>query len=189
VFYLLPGNGAARAVGTAVVPNAVAVPRLLNDPAKGVEHLVGDRHLWRVSKGKIFGRDNAASFEGAVAELQADPARHIFDCGVDVAGPTEVVRKELGEGVTLEPEPLCALLTECGVTNPTAIAQPGWHPLWEPEDWWTIILGSGYRSTVEALSAGNRERVRAASVAGVREADVRQIRADVALCHGAAANA
>jgi hypothetical protein len=49
----------------------------------------------------------------------------------------------------------------------------------EPEDWWTIILGSGYRLTVEALSPENRERVRAASIAGVRDADIRQIRADV----------
>ena len=68
------------------------------DPAQGIGQLVGERHLRRARKGEIFGRDDAASFEGAVTELQADPARHILDCGVDVAGPTEVVRKDRGEG-------------------------------------------------------------------------------------------
>ena len=35
---------------------------------------------------------------GESTELQADPARHILDCGVDIAGSAEVVRKDLGEG-------------------------------------------------------------------------------------------
>jgi SAM-dependent methyltransferase len=78
-----------------------------------------------------------------------------------------------------EPGPLCDLLRECGVPSPEAIAEPGWHPLAAPEDWWTIILGSGYRSTVESLSPEKREIVRTASIEGVRQADIRQIRTDV----------
>jgi len=78
-----------------------------------------------------------------------------------------------------EPDPLRALLLECGVSDPEVVAEPGWHPLRTPEDWWTIILGSGYRSTVDALSPPNREQVRTASIDGVRRADIRQIRTDV----------
>ena len=78
-----------------------------------------------------------------------------------------------------EPAPLRALLLECGVCDPEAMAEPGWHPLQAPEDWWTIVLGTGYRSTVEALSQINRERVRTASIDGVRRADIRRIRTDV----------
>ncbi len=78
-----------------------------------------------------------------------------------------------------EPDPLCALLLECGVSDPEAVAEQGWHPLRAPEDWWTIVLGSGYRSTVEALLPANRERVRSAAIAGVRQAEIRQIRTDV----------
>jgi SAM-dependent methyltransferase len=78
-----------------------------------------------------------------------------------------------------EPDPLRALLLECGVSDPEAVAEPGWHPLQAPEDWWTIVLGTGYRSTVEALSPLNRERVRTASIDGVRRADIRRIRTDV----------
>jgi hypothetical protein len=65
------------------------------------------------------------------------------------------------------------------VSDPEVVDEPGWHPLPAPEDWWTIVLGSGYRSTVETLSPKNRERVRAASIDGVRRADIRQIRTDV----------
>jgi SAM-dependent methyltransferase len=78
-----------------------------------------------------------------------------------------------------EPEPLCALLLECGVTDPEVVIEAGWHPIRAPEDWWTIVLGSGYRSTVDALSPLNRERVRAASIEGVRLAEIRQLRTDV----------
>jgi len=78
-----------------------------------------------------------------------------------------------------EPDPLRALLLECGVSDPEVVAEPGWHPLRAPEDWWTIVLGTGYRSTVDALSPLNRERVRISSIDGVRRADIRQIRTDV----------
>jgi len=107
-----------------------------------------------------------------------EPADGIFWEAVQREDP-ELYRSIKSWSKLFEPEPLCALLAECGVTNPTAIAEPGWHPLWDPEDWWTIILGSGYRSTVESLSAENRERVRTASIAGVKEAGIRQIRTDV----------
>jgi SAM-dependent methyltransferase len=78
-----------------------------------------------------------------------------------------------------EPDPLRALLLECGVSDPEAMAEAGWHPLRTPEDWWAIILGTGYRSTVEALSPLKRERVRTISIDGVRRADIRQIRTAV----------
>jgi SAM-dependent methyltransferase len=78
-----------------------------------------------------------------------------------------------------EPDPLCALLLECGVTMPQAVAEPGWHSLRAPEDWWTIVLGSGYRSTVEALSPAKRKRVKRACIDGVQKARIQQIRTDV----------
>jgi SAM-dependent methyltransferase len=107
-----------------------------------------------------------------------EPADGIFWEAVQCED-SELYRSIRSWSKLFEPEPLCELLAECGVTNPTAIAEPGWHPLLNPEDWWTIILGSGYRSTVESLSAENRERVRTASIAGVEEAGIRQIRTDV----------
>jgi len=39
------------------------------------------------------------------------------------------------------------------------------HPLRSPEDWWAIVLGTGYRGTVEQLSAEEREHVRKSCLA------------------------
>jgi len=79
----------------------------------------------------------------------------------------------------VEPDPLRALLVECGVSDPVVVAEPGTHPLNTPEDWWTIILGWGHRSTVDALSPANRERVRVTTIDAVRREKIREIRANV----------
>jgi ubiquinone/menaquinone biosynthesis C-methylase UbiE len=79
----------------------------------------------------------------------------------------------------VEPEPLRTLLIECGVPDPEVVEEPGRHPLNSPEDWWTIVLGSGYRSTVEALTPSARELVRVATIEAVRRQKIREIRADV----------
>jgi hypothetical protein len=65
------------------------------------------------------------------------------------------------------------------LTDPDVVAEPGTHPLDTPEDWWTIILGSGYRSTVDALFPPVREKVRVANIEAVRREKIREIRADV----------
>jgi ubiquinone/menaquinone biosynthesis C-methylase UbiE len=90
----------------------------------------------------------------------------------------------------VEPDPLRALLIECGVTNPEVVAESGTHPLNSPEDWWTIILGSGYRSTVEALTPSVRELVSFSTIEDVRRKRIREIRADViyAVARRSAAN-
>jgi ubiquinone/menaquinone biosynthesis C-methylase UbiE len=79
----------------------------------------------------------------------------------------------------VEPDPLRALLVECGVIDPDIVAEPGVHPLETPGDWWTILLGSGYRSTVDALSPPGRERVRVATIEAVGREKIREIRTDV----------
>jgi ubiquinone/menaquinone biosynthesis C-methylase UbiE len=107
-----------------------------------------------------------------------EPADAIFWEAVRREDP-ELYRSVKPWSKIFEPDPLCKLLLDCGVSDPEAVAEPGWHQLRTPEDWWTIILGSGYRSTVNALSPANRERVRIASIDGVRRADIRQIRTNV----------
>jgi ubiquinone/menaquinone biosynthesis C-methylase UbiE len=107
-----------------------------------------------------------------------EPADTIFWEAVRREDP-ELYRSIKPWSKIFEPDPLRAFLLECGVSDPAVVAEPGWHPLRAPEDWWTIVLGSGYRSTVDALSPPNRERVRTASIAGVRRADIQQIHTDV----------
>jgi SAM-dependent methyltransferase len=132
----------------------------------------GIRELWRLVRPNgllaitIWGR---GLFE---------PADGIFWEAVRREDP-ELYRSVKPWSKIFEPDPLCKLLLECGVSDPEAVAEPGWHQLRTPEDWWTIVLASGYRSTVNVLSPANRERVRIASIDGVRRADIRQIRTDV----------
>ena len=59
-----------------------------------------------------------------------------------------------------QPAALERLLEEAGIPAPRAEAEASVHPLAESEDWWTIVLGSGYRGTLEELDAEARSRVR-----------------------------
>lgn len=63
-----------------------------------------------------------------------------------------------------EPASLLALLREAGVERAEVAAEAGEHPIPTPEAWWSAVLGTGYRGTVERLSAEDRERVRRANL-------------------------
>jgi hypothetical protein len=66
------------------------------------------------------------------------------------------------------PEALKALFTQAGVPFPAAEAVPGEYPLNSPEDFWDVVLGSGYRATADALSPAHRAQVRDRAVAELR---------------------
>ena len=93
----------AEAARPSVVPNDVAVRRLLDDPAHRVRYFVRDRDLRRADKCEILGRDDTAPLEEAVAELKLDPARHVLDRRVDVTGPTVVVGESCVKGTSNVP--------------------------------------------------------------------------------------
>jgi hypothetical protein len=76
------------------------------------------------------------------------------------------------------PEALRELLREGGVERSEAVVEPGTHPIRRPEDWWTLVLGTGYRGVVEQLSEGDRSRVRAANLAYFRERGPTAVSAD-----------
>jgi SAM-dependent methyltransferase len=62
-----------------------------------------------------------------------------------------------------EPEGLRALFAEAGVVPVDVVPEAVRHPLASPADWWRIVLGSGYRGTVDQLTPEARERVRRAT--------------------------
>jgi ubiquinone/menaquinone biosynthesis C-methylase UbiE len=68
-----------------------------------------------------------------------------------------------------DPETLRQMLREGGVEAGAVIAENNWHPIHSPEDWWTIVLGSGYRGTVEQLTPTEVTTVKEANVAFVRD--------------------
>ncbi len=78
-----------------------------------------------------------------------------------------------------EPDDLRALLNAAGFVETEVVAEPGSQPVNSPEDWWAMVLGSGYRGTVDQLSAEDRERVRLANFDFIRQASVQSVETNV----------
>lgn len=78
-----------------------------------------------------------------------------------------------------DPEPLRGLFEESGIPGAVTEAEQGFHPTPEPEDWWTVVMGSGYRGTVDALDPAARERVRARTLRNFAATGARRIEANV----------
>ena len=78
-----------------------------------------------------------------------------------------------------EPEALRSLFESAGVKESEVVAEDGIHPVGSPNDWWSMILGSGYRGTVEQLDDNDRERVRLENLEFISRNDVRGVEANV----------
>jgi ubiquinone/menaquinone biosynthesis C-methylase UbiE len=78
-----------------------------------------------------------------------------------------------------EPEALRSLFESAGVKDSEVVAENGIHPVGSPDDWWSMILGSGYRGTVEQLDDNDRERVRKENLDFISRNDVRGVEANV----------
>ena len=77
------------------------------------------------------------------------------------------------------PAALADLLARADVPNPTVVAAQGSQHLGHPDEFWEIVLGSGYRATVDALGPDQRERVRASLLAELRSREITELRTDV----------
>jgi SAM-dependent methyltransferase len=78
-----------------------------------------------------------------------------------------------------DPPALRALLREGGVEDAEIEAVAGTHPIPTPDAWWSAVLGSGYRGTIDQLAPDARERVRTANAEYIRRTGVREIEANV----------
>jgi hypothetical protein len=67
-----------------------------------------------------------------------------------------------------EPQAVRDLLREAGIVDVDVVAEAGHQNLRSPDDWWTIVLGSGFRWTVEQLGPEAAEQVRSANLAEMR---------------------
>ena len=78
-----------------------------------------------------------------------------------------------------DPAGLRKILDEGGVASPKIIAENRLHPIKSPEDWWTIVLGSGYRGTIEQLNPTERQKVKEANLAFIRDEKVSAVETNV----------
>jgi len=77
-----------------------------------------------------------------------------------------------------EPDALRALFAAAGAEAEVA-AEAESQTLRSPEDWWPMVMGTGYRGTVEQLTADAREQVRQTCIDYIRRNDVRSVEANV----------
>ena len=78
-----------------------------------------------------------------------------------------------------DPPSVKAMLNEAEVDTADVVAEDGRHPLNSPDDWWAIVLGSGYRGTIEQLDPEARERVRRANLRFVQNSQIHVVETNV----------
>jgi ubiquinone/menaquinone biosynthesis C-methylase UbiE len=78
-----------------------------------------------------------------------------------------------------EIEDLRTLLEAAGLKELHVEAESGSQPVNSPDDWWAMIMGSGYRGTVEQLDPEAREQVRKQNLDFIKNSAVRSVEANV----------
>lgn len=74
---------------------------------------------------------------------------------------------------------LADLLARGGVENPAVRAAPGWQRLDHLDRFWDIVLGTGYRATIDALGQEQRDIVRERLLSRLRSGGITSVRTDV----------
>ena len=77
------------------------------------------------------------------------------------------------------PDQLRQLLQSGGVPDARVVDESGSQFLHSPQDWWTIVLGSGLRGTVDAMEAATATRIREQTIGWVRDHGVTSIQTNV----------
>jgi ubiquinone/menaquinone biosynthesis C-methylase UbiE len=78
-----------------------------------------------------------------------------------------------------DPPSLRKLFEDSGIANVEIIAESGRHPIPSPEAWWSAVLGSGYRGTLDQLSPEAAARVRQRNENYIRASGTVQVEANV----------
>jgi len=76
-------------------------------------------------------------------------------------------------------EALRELFVEGGAQVPDVAAEMNSHVLGSPDNWWPMVLGTGYRGTIEQLDAESRSRVREECLDFIRATRVQSVEANV----------
>ena len=71
------------------------------------------------------------------------------------------------------------LFHSAGIENVDVVAENGVHLLHAPEDWWTIVLGSGFRWTIDKLETEAALRVRDQNIEWIKSNNIKSIETNV----------
>jgi ubiquinone/menaquinone biosynthesis C-methylase UbiE len=72
-----------------------------------------------------------------------------------------------------------SLFNSAGIENVDVVAENGFHLLHTPEDWWTIVMGSGFRWTVDQLGTDASLRVKNQNIEWIKSNDTKSIETNV----------
>lgn len=109
-----------------------------------------------------------------------EPACSIFWDAVRAVQPSLFRGFNPWDDIT-EPGQLVDLYARAGVTGAAAEASPGKQPLERPEDFWVMVMGSGLRATVDALSPDQAAAVHDEVLATLADRGVTEVGIDVVL--------
>jgi ubiquinone/menaquinone biosynthesis C-methylase UbiE len=84
-----------------------------------------------------------------------------------------------------DPASLTKIFDKAGIAPPKIVPENRLHPINSAEDWWTIVLGSGYRGTIEQLTLAERQKVQDANLAFIRNEKISAIETNVLYALGA----
>ena len=108
-----------------------------------------------------------------------EPASSVFWRSVGELEPTLFRAFNPWDEITTAPA-LADVLARGGISGAAVEATAGeHHELERADDFWDIVLGSGYRATVDALGEGQRERLRERVIGELRSRGVTRLRNDV----------
>lgn len=107
-----------------------------------------------------------------------EPANSLFWNCVGAVEPSLFKAFNPWDQIT-SPEGLEDLFRQAGTATASAQAASGRHSLEHPDRFWEIVLGSGYRATVDALSPEQRDKVRSRLLSQLQSRNVTTLRTDV----------
>jgi ubiquinone/menaquinone biosynthesis C-methylase UbiE len=74
---------------------------------------------------------------------------------------------------------LRSLLESAGTHAVQVFARTDSHPISQPEDWWTMVMGGGIRGTIDQLDEATKERVRSNNLEFLKANDIHALDSDV----------
>jgi ubiquinone/menaquinone biosynthesis C-methylase UbiE len=107
-----------------------------------------------------------------------EPANDAFWCSIKNVRPDLYKGFNPWDRINGAPS-LRKILNKAGIASPKISAENRLHPIGSANDWWTIVLGSGYRGTIEQLTQAERENVKEANLAFIRDENISAVETNV----------
>lgn len=103
-----------------------------------------------------------------------EPANQGFWNAIEAERPDLVKRTRPWDRIN-DAASLQLLLERSGATQVQVVAEAGRHALASPEDWWLMVLGGGFRETIDQLDLAAQERVRGANLQVLRDGAIQSL--------------